>query len=309
MDTTGSEVPPRVVPEESAWGDVPIFMAPRGQTLGMKIGRRQSNYYVRWARGSVQHYLGRYPLTDSGWQDAWRTFQATDPEGGRLYLERLRDPVGYSERVRSDPLTLSTPASSAARIFGSLIGWGPWSAGVGAFLAYGPYKSGYSASTIHGVCQAGAAAYYPGACGSVALRYDFGLALFVVGGIAFLGGLIGLFVLQPRNPRAWREGGPRILGGLIFGLFWVIGEVIAAIVRAVRQGGGQAASQAIPLAQAPELRQPAARPRPEAVNGPQWRYRDGAGWEWLAADGNWYAQALAPMGAVPPAPPPPRVDY
>jgi len=199
-------------------------------------------------------------------------------------------------RVYQDPsTTLSAPQTpSGVLVFGSMLGWGPWSAGIGLWLTYG--NSGYtlrgqnaSTSAVHAYCQAGGTLLQPGICGSVDAHWAFGAALIVVGIIAFLSGLIGLFVLQQRNPSAWRQAVGPIVAGVFLGIFAVVVNVVRAIARAGKAGGATA---------------PSVQPVQPTPLGIHWRVTTN-GWEWLSADGNWYAQASAPPGAVPPAPPPP----
>lgn len=178
-------------------------------------------------------------------------------------------------------------------VFGSMLGWGPWSAGIGLWLTYG--NSGYtlrgqsaSTSAVHAYCQAGGTILQPGICGSVDAHWAYGAALIVVGIIAFLGGLIGLFVLQQSNPVAWRQAVGPIVAGLIFGIIAVVVNVVRAIARAGKVG---------------------ASPSPQSVQPEplelHWRVDDEDGWQWLSSDGNWYDRESAPPGSVPPAPPPP----
>jgi hypothetical protein len=202
---------------------------------------------------------------------------------------------------------------SGVLMLGALLGWGPWSAGIGAWEAFGNSGytiSGHSASTsaAHGLCQAGQAGVQPGICGSIDAYYTFGAAMLVIGALAFVGGMIGIFAAQQRNPRAWRQAGRPILAGLIFGIFAVATVVIVAIVRGVREGGtGPSNVQTQPVAAAsPQLSpQPSDPPTSARQMNVQWRARAEEGWEWLASDGQWYPQQLAPAGLLPPAPPPP----
>jgi hypothetical protein len=132
-------------------------------------------------------------------------------------------------------------APSVVLMLGALLGWGPWSAAIGAWQAYG--SSGYtfngqnaSTSTAHAICQAGQAALQPGICGSIDDHYTFGVAMLVIGALAFAGGMIGLLIVQRRNPRAWRQAGAPILAGLVLGIFAVAAMIIVAIVRSAREG-------------------------------------------------------------------------
>jgi hypothetical protein len=199
---------------------------------------------------------------------------------------------------------------SGVLMLGALLGWGPWSVGIGAWETFGNSGytiSGHSASTsaAHGLCQAG---IQPGICGSIDAHYTFGAAMLVIGALAFVGGMIGIFAAQQRNPRAWRQAGRSILAGLIFGFFAVVTVVIVAIVRGVREGGtGPSNVQTQPVAAAsPQLSPQSSDPPTSARQmNVQWRARAEEGWEWLASDGQWYPQQLAPAGLLPPAPPPP----
>jgi hypothetical protein len=221
-----------------------------------------------------------------------------------------------NEATEADPRPSPTasepsgPIPSGVLVLGSMLGWGPWSAGIGLWLIFG--NSGYtirgqsaSTSAVHAVCQAGGAIYQPGICGSVDAHWAFGVALIVVGIVAFLSGIVGLFVLQQRNPQAWRRAGGPIIAGLVLGIIAVIVTVVMAIARAVKAGdaspgptqpatAGEGASPSIPFV-------------PSVGESAQihWRVGGDTGWEWLASDGKWYSQVSAPPGAVPPAPPPP----
>jgi hypothetical protein len=133
--------------------------------------------------------------------------------------------------------------------------------------------------------------------------------MLIVGALAFIGGVIGLFIVQQHNPRAWRQAGGPILAGLFLGIFAVAAMVIVAIARSVREGAtGPSTVRAQPVSTA-------ASPRVwDQSNGittsarqmnVQWRVGAEGEWEWLASDGQWYPQQLAPAGLLPPAPPPP----
>jgi hypothetical protein len=202
-------------------------------------------------------------------------------------------------QVQSDhsptPSTASPITPSGVLVFGSMLGWGPWSAAIGLWLTYG--NAGYtlrgqsaSTSAVHAYCQAGGTVLQPGICGSVDAHWAYGVALIVVGIGAFLSGLIGLFVLQQNNPRAWRQAVGPIVSGLICGIFAVVVNVVRAIGRAGKAGAGASPS--------PQ----SVQPEPLELH---WRVDDKDGWQWLSSDGNWYDQQSAPSGAVPPAPPPP----
>jgi hypothetical protein len=145
-----------------------------------------------------------------------------------------------------------------------------------------------------------------GLCGSIDAHYSFGVALLVVGGLAFVGGMVGLFVLQQHNAKAWRQAGPSIVAGLFLGIFAVAALIILAIVRSVRESATTSAASA---ANAESVSRPV-REQPADVGASarqlevQWRVGSD-GWEWLASDGRWYPQQLAPARLLPPAPPPP----
>jgi hypothetical protein len=202
---------------------------------------------------------------------------------------------------------------SGVLVFGALLGWGPWSAAIGAWQAYG--NSGYtingnsaSTSAAHSVCQAGQAALQPGICGSIDAHYTFGVAMLIVGALAFIGGMIGLFSAQQHNPRAWRQAGGPIIAGLLLGIFAVAATVIVAIARGVREGAnGPSTVQAQPAntTVSPQVREQLSGMTSTRQMNAQWRVSTEGGWEWLASDGQWYPQQLAPAGLLPPAPPPP----
>jgi hypothetical protein len=155
-------------------------------------------------------------------------------------------------------------------------------------------------------------ALQPGICGSIDDHYTFGVAMLVVGALAFVGGMIGLFSAQQRNPRAWRQAGGPILGGLFLGIFAVVTVAIVAIVAIVRSvresatGPGIVLAQPVNTAAPPKFReQSSGITTPGGQVNVQWRVSAHGGWEWLASDGQWYPQQLAPAGLLPPAPPPP----
>ena len=185
--------------------------------------------------------LHTFPLTEKGWADAWRTMAGQYP----LLAEAVAIRATALEAERPSPSPIprepSQPTPSGVLVLGSMLGWGPWSAGIGLWLTYG--NSGYtlrgqsaSTSAVHAVCQAGGAISQPGICGSVDAHWAYGVALIVVGIFAFVSGIVGLFVLQQRNPQAWRRAGGPIIAGLIFGIFAVIINVARAIGRAVKAG-------------------------------------------------------------------------
>jgi hypothetical protein len=310
------QIPPRAEPPKDSIGDVPIYVGPRQITLGMKVSPGgKGNYYVRQGKTIRDHYLGRFPLTDEGWQAAWGGFASADPDGERLYWAKLREPESsMRETYVFEPSFKREQIPSGVLILGALLGWGPWSAGIGAWETYG--NSGYSfnghstsTSAVHGLCQAGQAAFQPGICGSIDAHYTFGVAMLVIGALAFVGGMIGIFVAQQRNSRAWRKAGGPIFAGLILGIFAVVTMIIVAIVRSVREGGtGPSTVQAQPVvaATSPQVPEQSSDPTTSARGMTvQWRVHAEGGWEWLASDGRWYPQQLAPAGLLPPAPPPP----
>jgi hypothetical protein len=317
-DVTG-QVPPRVEPSNYSIGDVPIYIGPRMVTLGMKrYSSGKTNYYVRQSGTMRNRYIGRFPLTEDGWQAAWGGFASADPDGALRYWDRLRTPESPTRATSSVPEPSAKheqheQVPSGVLMLGALLGWGPWSSGIGVWEAYGDSGftiSGHNASTsaVHGLCQAGDAAYQPGFCGGVDAHYTFGVAMLVIGVLAFVGGMIGLFVAQQRNPKTWRQAGGPILAGLIFGLFAVVAVIIVAIVRGVQEGGTNPSTmQAQPVATAsPQLPAQSSDPPMSARQmNVQWRPRAEGGWEWLASDGHWYPQQVAPAGLLPPAPPPP----
>ena len=223
--------------------------------------------------------------------------------------------------IGKHPVSGPTPSyertTSNVLMLGTLLGWGPWSAVIGAFQTYG--NSGYtfngknvSTSTVHGICQAGQAAFQPQFCSSVDAHYTFGVVLMVVGVLAFVGGMIGLFIVQQHNPRAWRQAIWPIIAGLLLGVFAVIATVIMAIARAIRDRAADATAIQVQPVTASDQPQVPAQSSPPTMSAPQmnvqWRVSAEGRWEWLAADGRWYPQELAPAGLLPPAPPPPRTD-
>jgi hypothetical protein len=237
-------------------------------------------------------------------------------EYDRLKAERARGITSTPASATVGPTARPTRTPSAVLMLGTLLGWGPWSAAIGAWQAYG--NSGYtiygqsaSTSTAHGLCQAGQAALQPGICGSIDDHYTFGVALLIIGALAFVSGIIGLFAAQQRNPKAWRQAGGPILAGVFLGIFAVVTVVIIAIARGVREGAtGPSGAQAQPVsATAP----PSVSEQPSQVTtatpqmNVQWRVHPEDGWEWLASDGRWYPLRLAPAGLLPPAPPPPAL--
>jgi hypothetical protein len=276
-----------------------------------------SGFHIR-KNGLWGRTLHSFPRTEVGWADAWTTMAGKYPllaEAVAVRTTALEAAHDTSEAAPRPLPTASEPSRSipsGVLVLGSMLGWGPWSAGIGLWLTFG--NSGYtirgqnaSTSAVHGVCQAGAAISSPGICGSVDLHWAYGLTLIVVGVVAFLSGIVGLFALQQRNPQAWRRAGGPIIAGLLLGIFAVLANVIRAIARAVKAGdagpgpiqpalAGAAASPSIPLVSHPE------QPEPVQIH---WRAGGDTGWEWLAIDGKWYPQESAPPGAVPPGPPPP----
>lgn len=237
---------------------------------------------------------------------------AEDSESQDAELETYSASVPATARTAAEPVR--TP--SAILIFGALLGWGPWSAAIGAWQAYG--NSGYtingqsaSTSAVHGLCQAGQAAVQPGICGSIDAHYTFGVAMLIVGALAFIGGMIGIFSAQQRNPRAWRQAGRPVFAGLILGIFAVAAMVIVAVARGIREGAsGPSTVRAQPInanVSSQVREQPSEITSAKQMNL-QWRVRSEGGWEWLASDGQWYPQQLAPAGLLPPAPPPPATQ-
>lgn len=231
------------------------------------------------------------------------------------------------DRLRAGRARAIAPARPAARttakqertpsnilMLGALLGWGPWSTAIGAWQAYG--NSGYtisgqsaSTSAAHSLCQTGQEAVQPGICGSIDAHYTFGVAMLVIGALAFIGGMIGLFAAQQRNPKAWRQATGPIVAGLIFGIFAVAVTVIVAIARGVQEGVTNPttvrAQQADPTASSQVSERASEITTTARQMDVQWRVRAEGGWEWLASDGRWYPQHLAPAGLLPPAPPPP----
>jgi hypothetical protein len=168
----------------------------------------------------------------------------------------------YVQRQEAKASRRGPATPSGVLMLGALLGWGPWSAVIGAWLTFG--NSGYtlsgsnsSASAVHSYCQAGGAVFQPGICGSIDAHYAWGVAFLVIGAIAFVGGIIGMFVAQQHNPKAWRQAGGPILAGCIFGLFAVVTVVIMAIVRGVHQG-----ETGVMLSERDRLRALAASPQP-----------------------------------------------
>ena len=310
------QIPPRVEPSKDSIGDVPIYVGPKQITLGIKVSSGgKSNYYVRQVGTIRDRYLGRFPLTDEGWRAAWGVFASADSDGARQYQAKLREPESpVRETGGSEQSFKREQTPSGLLILGALLGWGPWSAVIGVWVAYG--NSGYtiqghsaSTSAVHGLCQAGQAALEPGICGSVDAHYTFGVAMLVVGVLAFAGGMIGIFVTQQHNPSAWRKAGGPIFAGLVLGIFAVVTMVIVAIVRSVRDGGaspGIVQAQPVITATPPQVPEQSSDPTTSTRQmDVQWRVHAENGWEWLASDGQWYSQHLAPAGLQPPAPPPP----
>jgi hypothetical protein len=277
-----------------------------------------SGFHIR-KNGVWGRTLHSFPRTEVGWADAWTTMAGKYPllaEAVAVRTTALEAAHDTSEAAPRPVPTSSEPARwtpSGVLVLGSMLGWGPWSAGIGLWLTFG--NSGYtiqgqssSTSAVHAVCQAGATASQPGICGSVDLHWAFGITLIVVGVVAFLSGIVGLFVLQQRNPQAWRRAGGPIIAGLVLGIFAVLVNVARAIARAVKAGdagagpiqqpalAGVGASPSIPSVSHLE------QPEPVQIH---WRAGGDTGWEWLATDGKWYPQESAPPGAVPPGPPPP----
>jgi hypothetical protein len=238
----------------------------------------------------------------------------------QLEYDRLKAEPAH--RVASAPPAARTTAKqeqtpSGVLVLGALLGWGPWSAAIGAWQVFG--NSGYtingssaSTSAAHAVCQAGQVAVQPGICGSIDAHYTFGVAMLVIGALAFIGGMIGLFASQQRNPKAWRQAGGPIFAGLILGIFAVIAMVILAIARAVREGAtGPGAVQAQPVnaADSPQVGEQSSGIATSAGQMTvQWRVGAEGGWEWLASNGQWYPQQFVPAGHLPPAPPPPHTQ-
>lgn len=250
---------------------------------------------------------------------------AVQAEYDRLKNKRTQAtvPVLRGGRTTAEPAARTTAGQertpSGVLILGALLGWGPWSAAIGAWQAYGDsgytiYGQSASTSAAHGLCQAGQTALQPGICGSIDDHYTFGVAMLVVGAVAFLGGMIGLFAAQQRNPRAWRQAGGAVLGGLFLGIFAVAVMVIVAVTRGVQEGAADTSTGQTQPANTAASTQ-ARREQPSTVStsaGPmnvQWRVGAAGGWEWLAADGQWYPQQLAPAGLLPPAPPPPAAPW
>jgi hypothetical protein len=237
-------------------------------------------------------------------------------EYDRLTAERARTTASAPPAVRTAPQQERAP--SGVLVLGALLGWGPWSAVIGAWQTFG--NSGYtingnnaSTSAAHAVCQAGQVELQPGICGSIDAHYTFGVALFVIGALAFVGGMIGLFAAQQRNPKAWRQAGGPIFAGLVLGIFAVAAMVIVAIARGVREGAtGPTTAQAQPVntAASSQVReQSSGTAAPTGQMNAQWRVSAEGVWEWLASDGQWYPQQLAPAGFLPPAPPPPAPQH
>jgi hypothetical protein len=237
---------------------------------------------------------------------------AAQVEYDRLKAERARAVTPARATAPATAKRERTPSN--VLVLGALLGWGPWSAAIGAWQAYG--NSGYtidgqsaSTSAAHSLCQTGQAAVQPGICGSIDAHYTFGVAMLVIGALAFIGGMIGLFAAQQRNPRAWRQAGGPIIAGLFLGIFAVAVMVIVAIARAVQEGGtgpsAVQAQQANPAASSQVSEQAGGTTTSARQMNVQWRVRVEGGWEWLASDGKWYPQELAPAGLLPPAPPPP----
>jgi hypothetical protein len=241
-------------------------------------------------------------------------------EYDRMKAERAR---GVARSTRSAAPAAHTIAKQertppGVLVLGVLLGWGPWSAAIGAWQAFG--NSGYtingqsaSTSAAHGLCQAGQAALQPGICGSIDDHYTFGVAMLVIGALAFVGGMIGLFSAQQRNPRAWRQAGGPIFAGLVLGIFAVVVVIIVAIVRSVQEsatGPSTVPAQAANTAASPQFSEQSNRVTATSRQvDVQWRVSADGGWEWLASDGQWYSQQLAPAGLLPPAPPPPATQY
>jgi hypothetical protein len=228
-----------------------------------------------------------------------------------------------AERARGTAATPRTTTKVQERtpsnvlMLGALLGWGPWSAAIGAWQAFG--NSGYtiggrsaSTSAAHNLCQAGQSGVQPGICGSIDAHYAFGIAMLVIGSVAFIGGLIALFVVQQSNPRTWRQAAGPIIAGLCFGILAVIAMVVIAIARGVRQGpigpSNVSTPQTIATASSQLPGQGNGMTTSAAQVNAQWRVSAGDGWEWLASDGKWYPQQLAPAGFLPPAPPPPSIN-
>jgi hypothetical protein len=241
---------------------------------------------------------------------------AAQVEYDRLKAERARTITTAAPAVRATSQQERTP--SGVMVLGALLGWGPWSAVIGAWQTFG--DSGYtingnnaSTSAAHAFCQAGQVELQPGICGSIDAHYTFGVALLVIGALAFIGGLIGLFAAQQRNPRAWRQAGGPIFAGLVLGIFAVVAMVIVAIARGVREGAtGPATTQAQPVnnAASSQVReQLSGTAAPTGQMNVQWRVSAEGIWEWLASDGQWYPQQLAPAGFLPPAPLPPAPQH
>lgn len=241
----------------------------------------------------------------------------------RAEYDRLK--VQRAHAIASAPTSATTRTTapyertpSSVLLLGALLGWGPWSAAIGAFQAYGDsgytiYGQSASTSTAHALCEAGQAALQPGICGSIDDHYTFGVAMLVIGAFAFVGGLIGLFLAQQRNPKAWRRAGGPILAGLVFGIFAVVAMIIVAIARGIKEG---AAATQTSQAQSgngtasPQTWNESSEMTTSARQmNVQWRVSSEGGWEWLASDGHWYPQHLAPAGFLPPAPPPPTTRY
>jgi|SRR5450755_1994796 hypothetical protein len=237
---------------------------------------------------------------------------AVQVEYDRLKAERARA-AGSAPPAAPTPAK-HEPTPSAVLMLGALLGWGPWSAVIGAWQAYGDSGytiSGQSASTsaVHSLCQTGQAAVQPGICGSVDAHYTFGVAMLIVGALAFIGGLIGLFIAQQHNPRAWRQAGLPIIAGCFLGIFAVAAMVVVAIARSVREGAAGPSTvraQLVNTAASPQVwDQSNGITTPARQMNVQWRVCAEGGWEWLASDGRWFPQQLAPAGLLPPAPPPP----
>lgn len=238
---------------------------------------------------------------------------ASDDKGYPPHLDPNRGPgvaVEQESWERSDhELTQWTPPSLEASpsapqripplvlVLGTILGWGPWSVAIAAWQIYG--HSGYtlrgqsaSTSEVHSYCSAGGAALQPGICGSVDAHWAFGVALLVTGVIAFFAGMVGLFVVQQRNPSAWRQSGKPILAGLVFGLLAVTVAVIMAIARAVREGRDSVPYSSV---ERPTRVQLVQQPLPPPAPQPNWYpdpYVPGALRWW---DGKQWGPSAAPV--------------
>ncbi len=264
--------------------------------------------------GMRDRTLHSFPLTEEGWAQTWQAMVSDYPKLADAVAKRTAGVMAGSELTAElpiQPAVPATPTPSNVWVLGTMLGWGPWSAGVGLWLTFG--NSGdtiggqpASTSAVHGVCQAGAAILQPGICGSADLHWTLGVSCIVIGIAAFLGGIIGLFVAQQRNPRAWKHAGGPIFMGLILGVLAVLGAVVMAIARAVKEGQTPVATGQSESAtgQLPPSSAPVPQSYPQVAQL-HWRVSPEGGWIWLAADGNWYPQAVAPPAAAPPAPPPP----